>query len=198
MKERPILFTGEMVRAILDGRKTQTRRVIKQQPEKVEKCFGNLRNIPFEKTSIDEYTNIKCPYGNPGDRLWVRETWQTSTKGWIYKADHPELKPLAKWKSPRFMPRRASRINLEITNIRVERVQDINIYDIEKEGINIINKLPHPLALSGTNPEKVKKFMNAIAQMEFKKLWDSINLKREFGWDSNPWIWVIEFKRLSS
>lgn len=141
MKERPILFSGEMVRAILEGRKTQTRRVIKPQPD-------SARNSVFVKSGFETKHGyeIKCPYGQPGDRLWVRETWglwDTDPKDGperakiFYRATDENRRDLRyqRWRPSIHMPRWASRINLEITNIRIERVQDITEEDAKAEGL---------------------------------------------------------------
>lgn len=194
MIERPILFNGEMVRAILDGRKTQTRRVMKPQPP-----IGS-DGVLFNPTSYDpDYGfyfkphggKYKCPYGIPGDRLWVRETWRegyTPTKyspGIIYQADKQkslgmdEYSDRHKWKPSIYLKREHSRILLEITNIRVERVQDISFGDCEREGIECAG-MP----------------MVNGADREFKELWNSINEAKGFGWDQNPWVWVVEFRRI--
>jgi hypothetical protein len=183
MKERPILFSGPMVQAILDGRKTQTRRVVKPQPEYWEQTGGYhypldkkpYRGAPVGRVrSIDEY---RCPYGQPGDRLWVRETWHQYAGGEvIYRADYgPEsYQAGAKgWRPSIFMPRWASRITLEITGVRVERVQDISADDARAEGVSAPDVLP---------------------RSKFATLWDSINAKRGYGWDMNPWCWCVEFK----
>lgn len=173
MKERPILFSGEMVRAILDGRKTQTRRVIKPQGE------------PY---TIEDVDVLKCPYGIPGDRLWVRETF-ADLRGmgfghkWAYRADTPEGSESdririgygVRWKPSIHMPRWASRITLEITDIRVERVQDITYIDAKAEGVEYEKGY--------TDPREA-----------FATLWNSINAKRDYGWAMNPWVWIIEFK----
>lgn len=166
-----------MVKAILEGRKTQTRRIIKPQPNAWHK-FNNGFLIPElggEK--------IKCPY-QIGQTLWVRETWAESINSkrhgntYIYKADGWEY-PF-KWKPSIFMPRWASRFNIEVTNIRVERLQDISVEDCKKEGIEI------DYFLAFGNPEQFFK-------TSFKILWDSINKKRGYGWDVNPYVWVLEF-----
>lgn len=171
MKEFPILFKTEMVRAILDGRKTMTRRVAKQPIQLLD--------------SNDLSSPLKCPYGQVGDKLWVRETFAINIPGCpepyglTYKSDHIDQKgdgpanPI-KWESPRFMPRWASRILLEITNIRIERLQDITELEATHEGI--------------------EKHLGIHARHDFSKLWDSINLKRGYGWDKNPWVWCIKFK----
>ena len=171
MKERPILFSGDMVRAILAGEKTQTRRVAKIQPMDWSKTY------------------FRCPYGQPGDRLWVRETFMPLTKGYAYRADNliNEKFPGTKWKPSIFMPRKANRIMLEITNIRVERLQEITPSDYRNEGINIF----YPAGMNSLDIESMLK-------QRWIDLWDSINLKRGQGWNKNPWVWVIEFKRVSN
>lgn len=168
MKEKPIIFSTEMVRAILDGRKTQTRRVIKDK-------YIKSRWHDAE----GEHILAVCPY-EAGDRLWVRETWVPSFHGLdcLYKADEAsnELFPVNKWKPSIHMPRWASRINLKITEVRAERINDISTEDCMAEGLE--QRIPY------------EGF-----RYRFRRLWDSINAKRGYSWESNPWVWVIEFKR---
>lgn len=235
MKYRPILFSGEMVRAILEGRKTQTRRVVKmssvegfdthdmwhsaQQVRDGSWIFWSCKTPPSKTTY--ESGGFLCPYGQPGDRLWVRETyqlwqpWGSDGDEWIgdevmefdgrvpkvapdeysmwkvaYKADEPEL---CKWWRPSiFMPRWASRITLEIVNVRVERLQEISRDDARAEGMSNI---------WAWGPERDRiHFSRAVLNpfvANFSVLWDEINSKRGFGWDVNPWVWVIEFKCIS-
>ena len=173
VKERPIIFNSEMVRAILAGRKTQMRRPVK---------YGALLGHPHdwchmigdEKAMlahfVGDYTRF-CPLGQIGDRMWVRETFFHSPDfhTW-YKADCKNT--VHKWVPSIHMPRRASRITLEITGIRVERVQDITNGDAMKEGL-----------LDATQ-------YNDCYVCAFKRLWDSIYSN----WDQNPWVWVVEFK----
>jgi len=180
MKERPILFGGEMVRAILDGSKTQTRRVIKPQPDEAwtmqGPCVinGHYADGPCK-------SDLRCPYGKSGDRLWVKETFMPLTKGFAYRADGliNEKFPGINWQPSIFMPRSASRIMLEIESIRVERVQDISEEDAIAEGCGYYDK-PDDFPL--------------LPLQDFCDLWDSINEKRGFGWKDNPWVWVIEFQ----
>jgi len=195
-KERPIIFPStEMVRAILEGRKTQTRRPIKPQPEgnrKItqlhEKDYWSFSPTEDWQTGID----IRCPYGQPGDILWVKETWAPAAwdeNGKIthidYKADIPiNAVDTNGWRSPVFMPRWASRIKLKITDVRVERVQDISIKDILAEGIgHIVDEIQFDT--------EYKTWL----RNEFQKLWDSTYAKKGFEWDTNCWVWVIKFKR---
>mgnify|MGYP001451522500 CR=1 FL=1 len=191
MKETPILFSSEMVRAILDGRKTQTRRIINPQPKTIIK---DPRNRLPEAFWVDGEKWIKCRYGQPGDRLWVRERFFCNDyrypKGPInelkdalyYYADGIPCfegeESLIRWKPSIYMPRWASRITLEIDEIRVERVQDITEDDAMAEGCE---------KLLMETRSALNNFMN---------LWNFINSKRGYGWDTNPWVWVVKFHRL--
>lgn len=189
VKETPLICTAESARAILDDRKTQTRRVIKPQPSHFHTFPGKL-SIPCSddpKRKGPTCTGeIKCPYGIPGDRLWVRETWHKESSQTLirYRASGDDLHPLKKWKSPRYMPRWASRINLEVTGVRVERVQDIHYNDAVREGVSCF------LDEQQTDASHI-----AETKGMFRELWDRINAKRGYGWGVNPWVWVIEFKR---
>lgn len=234
-EEKPILFNAEMVRAVLDGRKTQTRRVVKPQPEKQTEWFKYLEEGKYismnhilgigNPTSIGNA--IKCPYGSPGDELWVRETWMDAGKeipgskhGEIwYKANDCEEYAISceprecrpKWKPSIHMPRWASRIQLRVKDVRVERVQDISEEDARSEGVR-----PNWCGeLSGWDPDE-HGFMcqegirhwekypesdwdggyHRTGKEAFESLWDSINEKRGFGWEKNPWVWVVEFERI--
>ena len=201
MKERPILFSSEMVRAILEGRKTQTRRVVKSL---VSINHSGLSHDPMVLHDGDWIKpNEWSPYGQPGDRLWVRETWGLTPELDLqllkddltpidisiddaqhvgYKADCSGANAVTKWRPSIYMPRWASRIMLEIVSVRVERVQDANAESYIEEGIHV--SMYEPAGKSTGNPEEAA----------FKTLWDSINAKRGYSWDSNPWVWVIEFK----
>lgn len=210
MKEKPILFNTEMVKAILDDRKTQTRRVLKVQPSKegmtlctlmsttdrdIRKHEGknHWQTLSSDKLEVLDSDNVffNCPYGKVGDRLWVRETFCVCPTRLSYKADHKILDcPDNKWKPSIYMPKKYSRIKLEITDIRVERVQEIKIDDSIAEGI------PEPReekyfgcdSLIGRHKELYFRFVD---------LWDSINKKRGYGWDKNPWVFVICFKKIT-
>ena len=183
MKERPILFSGEMVQAILDGRKTQTRRVIKPQPGIAPGIGPVWKGSDYCKEWIRE-----CPYGIHGDRLWVRETWASFKGGVYYRAEgsnNARIEETVGWRPSIFMPKIISRIWLEITDIRVERVQEISPQDVCREGIR-------PTIPGGFEIDEC----DWIGAQQFKPLWDSINAKRGYGWDMNPWVWVISFRRI--
>ncbi len=207
---KPILFSGPMVKAILEGRKTQTRRVLRKQPPAHWVYKGDDGGNPYLPREsghywMDGYACWRpklCPYGQVGDRLWVRETFRVNvavvgptlvdvapciqyvadwhvdtTKRW------PEDKPYNNWRQPKVpsihMPRNLSRITLEITGVKVERIQDISQGDSYAElGKSI---LAPTRALGGILGE-------------FRDLWDSINAKRGYGWDVNPWDWALAFK----
>ena len=224
-KERPILFSGPMVRALRDGSKTQTRRVMK--PQLVYGTVAGLFNswyLPRAEGGGTLYPNGKekilgsCPYGQPGDRFAVRETfyawghwtkrysekkhreeWHfvdetTGTgKAYRYEADEKlprrkrELHEVGWWKRPAiFMPRAASRITLEITSVRVERLQDISDADCVAESCGA---LPAAIGCPTTSAPG-----ETIPRAMFRALWESIN--GPDSWDANPWVWAIEFRRL--
>lgn len=196
MKERPILFSASMVRALLDGTKTQTRRIVKPQPpadaHQVETWHHpDTRPRYFTWTSAGEISDawepVACPYGQPGDRLWVRETWAPMTIGYAYGADPVwNASPDGKWRPPIHMPRAACRLKLEITGVRVERLQDISESDARAEGVTWQEWCQND---DGTN-EPYEEATDA-----FKRLWESINGPKS--WDANPWVWVVEFKVVS-
>lgn len=201
MKEHPILFSGLMVRAILAGSKTQTRRVVKPQPIRGAETYR-----PGDALMGPQGEPIACPYGQVGDRLWVRETFALPEAGKsaikrlgkiaiAYRADegvkHGKLGQYAgKWRPSIYMPRRASRLTLEITEIRVERLQEISDGDCYDEGAQEWAAAHPPRAPNGT----VDKFNNI--KLAYRALWDSLNAKRGFGWDKNPFVWVVTFKRV--
>ena len=207
MKERPILFSGAMIRAILGGSKTQTRRVVNPKHLAYMDVHQGLR----------EPTNVEaCPYGQTGDQLWVRETWGArfshadfggvalhwnDLRGPLKKyRTHQNLALYAMsangqycggWIPSIHMPRWASRITLEITGVRVERLQDISEADAMAEGCT---KNHNGYFWGGPHPESGLKQL-ATAQSAYQDLWESIN--GPGSWDVNPWVWVIEFRRLS-
>jgi hypothetical protein len=202
MKERPILFSGAMVRAILDGSKTQTRRVLKVQPasiltpskkdraslERVTRIWGGCRtwfclHNPPPASPENKIVPFRCAYGEVGDRLWVRETWhrEFDDEPCLYKADgrHGHITWDERWRPSIHMRRENSRIDLEITGIRVERLQKITRADAIAEG------MPRQIHSGPRGP---------IAK--YRELWDKLNADRGFGWSMNPWVWVVEFKRV--
>ena len=197
MKERPILFKAEMVNAILSGNKTQTRRVIKDQPYIIE---GNVAVICGNDTTIDilrdinktsKYImdNCKCPYGKVGDELWVRETHAVCSDGSISYAADRKLNFL-RYKPSIHMFRKHSRIQLEITEIRVERLNDISERDAMAEGCEYEGWSP-----SYSDPDSGGDGNEILPSEKFYDLWESINGKDS--WDLNPWVWVVEFKVIS-
>lgn len=191
MKERPILFSGPMVLAILEGRKTQTRRVCKARDEiKVHPNGQVLAHGGF-------LPELVCPYGQPGDRLWVRETFRIrggdeyayqKHQGSVVYREGCELIDSGPWKPSIFMPRWASRITLEIEAVRVERVQDITEEDALAEGCT-----------RDFGPDGSTHWGAGLveAKTNYQVLWESINAKRGFGWGKNPFVWVIQFKRIT-
>ena len=197
-KERPMICQGWGVQAILDGRKTQTRRIIKFEASPAWEIDCLTQNaVYFRLIDRPDIASIRvnCPHGEVGDRLWVRETWCVGVEWddekpsdidplcggndiW-YLADGEKTEGYGKARPSIFMPRWATRLQLEITGIRVERVQDIGVQDAGKEGV--------------VRPETT--ICDLTVDM-FERLWDSINSKRGYGWDKNPWVWVIEFRRI--
>jgi len=213
-KEQPILFSAPMVRAILEGRKVQTRRVMKPQPgddwnPEVGICAyewkGSGEPGPDFFGAGDEDECYKCPYGAPGDRLWVRETWanfggyavlyqhhkpgvayratwDSDKYGWPDFAHHVSYVPGGKWRPSIFMPRWPSRITLEITEVRVQRVQEISEEDAVAEG-------------TGQWAMETNAILTCETMRDaYRKLWDSINIKK-YPWESNPWVWALSFRR---
>jgi hypothetical protein len=244
MRERPILFSAPMVRAILEGRKTQTRRVVKPQPEYDGDYFGGFTDSVNKRGAISGGYVLKTkkattsiasfnlgaysdmsPYGKPGDRLWVREAFaeeiefhgsempysdgrpklihapvdeldeEPTWRQCHYRAtdESPDLQCLHKkceggpcmspWKPSIHMPRWASRITLEITDVRVERLQDISCNDLLAEG--------SPVCIR----EYSDRTIGCVGAREwYRTLWDSIN--GEGAWDKNPWVWAVSFRRV--
>lgn len=202
MTERGMIFNGEMVRAILGGGKTQTRRVMKPQPEPCpaprgghwwpSNVFKTMLHVEEEmqngKGGWGGLVGDACPFGNVGDRIWVRETWAEAGASApdlkLYRANYPAHVPAhyenvppaedVRWTPSIHMPRWASRILLEITDVRVEQLNDINEEDARSEGI------------SGSSARDVKE--------AYAALWRSIY--GSDSWRDNPWVWVIEFKRI--
>ncbi|KVU85119.1 hypothetical protein WK75_27675 [Burkholderia ubonensis] len=245
MTERPILFSGPMVRAILDGRKTQTRRVVKLphtnplgawESTTVGGHGTRLANgSPAPELPAIWHTRtgdcLVCPHGNAGDQLWVRETHEvrrigTETfdggrptrryAGIAYQADDGraevdidldtfqalDAKESRGWSPSIHMPRWASRITLEITGVRVERLQDISEVDAIDEGARTLDEgrlrqqFPAYFAARDATPPGEKPPLGPSPRTRFAKLWDGLNAARGHGWDTNPWVWVVEFVRI--
>lgn len=228
MSERPIIFSDDMVRGILSGRKTQTRRVVKGDGQQATGWFkpGEYRQNfqPYEDAVGDrgghrfKGDKIACPYGQPGDLLWVREgcwlygQWREKdggldyagrpkrtfdvdrTQGVRYEDDTKD--PIACWGGPPgwsfrpsiHMPKWAARLWLRVVHVRVERLQEISRKDAAAEGVCI--------PLEGEYPHWWRR--DRWPQKNFASLWDSINAKRGHGWDTNPWVWVVTFERVES
>lgn len=221
MRERPILMSAPMVRATLDGSKTQTRRVaskLVRHPDLGNRYMPGALVLEGEPQHVIERA---CPYGRPGDRLWVREAWRTARsldhlspqaiadrcldagyrKPWaplLYDADghrnsewrgfgpHPGAAEPGKGRPSIHMPRWASRISLEITSVRVERLQDISDTDAVAEGIGLN---PSAVGVSMTFPPG-----ESACHAGFRALWESINGPES--WAANPWVWVVDFRRI--
>ena len=193
---KPILFSTPMVRAILDDRKTMTRRVInRREPnrDKLYKMVDTLNGKPFfgagfykdsdvfmfEGKTLTDAVYYKARY-RPGDIIWVRETWDKNDGEEIhYRAD--EDRPYYKWRPSIFMPREAARLFLRVTDVRAERLQEITEADALAEGVEPIY---------GNDFASEKRHVPAFAA-----LWDALNAKRGYGWDTNPWVWVYTFER---
>lgn len=236
MKSRPILFSGPMVRAILDGRKSVTRRIVKPEPAQWASVFrpspiatpggsyGKVGQwIQFSADGHHIHGLGKCPAGQVGDRLWARETWgitfdpvgggntfTSNNSGTVrYRADYTlggVIGPVPeKWKPSIFMPRWASRITLEVTGIRVERLQEITEADAKaegakrmavyatKEGVGTVLE-EYPEGTEPKTPDMLGRKMHPSYKTGFWHIWTRIN--GPGSWDANPWVWVIEFKKL--
>lgn len=203
MTEHPIIFNGDMVRAILRGEKAQTRRPVKPQP--ATGCIYSIngahnaalhltdagcqvRYIPPTGRSKDHL--LLCPFGQPGDRLWVRETFALGEPpyfGVAYRADEGDNPEdvggeRQKWTPSIHMPRYLSRITLEITDINVERVQDITADEAIKEGV-----VDPIMGTYGLSPKTV-----------FRDMWNDIYAERGLGWNEDPWVWAITFRRVET
>ena len=229
-KERPILFSGSMIRAILENRKCQTRRVVKLAGIDFRGCGGDKGtdwNDPSSWGFEDEDGNewalaahplvdhvIPCPHGVPGDTLWVRESFSAwfqcihwynykgirddlAASNVFYRATHHYPDDDQKWVPSIFMPRWASRITLEITGVRVERVQEISEADAHAEGCGTMLNESGNAGWSAW-PAPPPPWSGYSFRNTFRHLWDTINAKRGYGWDANPWVWVVEFRRMES
>lgn len=209
MKEHPILFSAPMVRAILEGRKTQTRRVVRAGYRSIydgkvtpadhdDDLFrDDLGRMCKWVSSNHDFEFIRCPYGQPGDRLWVRETWAVNpyTPEVRYRAtdelfDTNEYGPLT-WRPSIHMPRALSRILLEVTAVRVERLNDISEADAKAEGA--IYHDGRGTGHSGWRHDY--KDVHANARSSFARLWKEIN--GPGSWAANPWVWVVSFRRVT-
>lgn len=201
MIERPILFSAPMVCAILAGRKTQTRRVAKIPwlPGANPDAWGTF---PFQNggnfvmARSDELSApFQCRYGVPGDRLWVRETFAIADRPegmTIYAAAYTdENRPLIRWKPSIHMPRARSRLTLEITDVRVERLQELSEADAIAEGIYLHS---HHGMFSANH--RTLDCAGRDARESYGKLWDSIN--GAGSWAANPWVWALSFRRIDA
>jgi hypothetical protein len=234
MKERPILFNGESVRAILDGRKTMTRRVVKPQPPD-DAEIALLDGLTQPEWTDGFYWKRRCPFGVPGDRLWVRETFVLESSYGVesidnypppfddgrpirevsfdedpdfgpyweqphYRATDPEpdlayedlTEPWCRWRPSIHMPRWACRLFLEVVSVRVERLQEITNGDVEREGgISTPSRDPNDL-------RRIETYFDQLGEVfrGFERSWDAIYAKRGHSWESNPWVWVVEFKEV--
>ncbi|MDN7671293.1 hypothetical protein QZM22_01845 [Burkholderia oklahomensis] len=209
MKERPILFSGPMVRAILDGRKTQTRRIISPPHgyRWLDLDVGTLVNDGGDKKHV---TDLPQRHGIAGDRLWVRETTydverngyvgpvyvesdegtHAAAWGWGESDDPDYIEPYELRKRPAIhMPRSMARITLEVTGVHVERLQDITEADAIAEGIG--------KTAAGFWSTYCRSDVDGTysPRLSYQCLWDSLNASRSFGWDVNPWVWVVEFAK---
>lgn len=236
MKERGMIFNGEMVRAILDGRKTQTRREVKLNldiaclattydwaaslaanhyqgltEEQIQQKAESLRGVIHPVIlGNGQMVSIICPHGKPGDRIWVRETWaryniDQNSHDIAYRATTPEDWPEeGRWRPSIHMPRWASRILLEITNVRVERLNAISEEDAQREGVHTEVWDQTVVARNYAARDEFFQFwsedmphyveMNQLYRSSFRSLWESIYGAEN--WLANPWVWVIEFKRV--
>ncbi|MEE4694759.1 hypothetical protein V2K91_05865 [Pseudomonas alliivorans] len=208
-KERPMLFSAPMVRVILSGQKTVTRRALKVQPRidaSGNFCVGgaNYGQDIYGKPVTKHFVRSDCPYGQPGDRLWVREAWQADAQvDSVAPRDLSQGEPIqypadgayrqtgcsmitpGKTRPSIHMPRWVSRILLEITDVRVERLQDISRSDIRAEGL----ECPPELASDDVSPNYRDWYPAA-----WRDLWESINGAES--WNANPWVWAVEFKQV--
>jgi hypothetical protein len=206
MKERPILFSGPMVQAIKRGQKSQTRRVVKLPKDffLADRKPNWLKDIARQVWPAQRGLDIrwlKCPYGQVGDKLWVRECFsytndvvgQTNAAIWYWADGNPTDGNWTKPKPSIHMPRWASRITLEIVSVRVERLNLIVRDDVLAEGIERHTKDGELYKYGIDNLWPWKDWENTHVRA-YKKLWESINGPQS--WEVNPWVWVVEFKRL--
>lgn len=233
MRERPILFSAPMVRTILAGRKTQTRRIVKPQPIEHQSFAGGayIEHRRLGQIGISAMMAEAMPYGAVGDRLWCRETWglhafdddtcwytwsgagkdASTLEDWAitYRADWGPCQDGCHWRPSIHMPRWASRITLEIVSVRVERLQDISEADAIAEGAQLFPDIPvgipphSPSRWSMESPKTTDQCLSS-ARYAFANYFCVVNGKGRRGvldcapWDANPWVWVIDFKRVTA
>lgn len=204
MKYKPILFSSEMVQAILSGRKTQTRRIVKDKLTKPSVAMSS-ESKPIDVSGKSYWQPLEhCPYGRIGDIMWVRETHaKNEDNTYDYRADFPFTRPIGGWKPSIFMPFEACRIWLEITNIRVEFLTDISEQDAIAEGVELIkcfNSSTSKEVIRYRDYERPKDDPTSrlfhSATDSFCSLWNAINGSNSFYEDRKKWVWVIEFKRI--
>lgn len=196
---KPIIFSAPMVRAILSGRKSQTRRIVKPQPELCSGC----QSCDF-KCNHFVYPLPKCPYGNIETKLWIRETWRPamsdSHQCYAYRADlsykcgkpmPDDCENILNWRPSIFMPKEAARIFLEVSQVQIQRLHDISEEDALSEGIEPLDDDQNQYipAIANNNA-----YIASSAKEAFQELWQSINGSES--WKSNPWVWVISFEQI--
>ena len=195
MKQIPILFSTPMVQAILEGRKTQTRRVVKPQPTNfVDDPLHYLWPVPCIQCNLG-LESIKCPYGQPGDVLWVRETFCRLDYGaFLYKASFDNTQK--GWKPSIHMPKEACRLFLRVKSVRVERLQAISEQDAVAEGVYFYDDREEHKGFKNTYEHYVDTEKVCIRPSgSFLTLWEKINGRESV--NANPWVWVVEFERIT-
>lgn len=202
IKDRPILFSAPMVRALLAGSKTQTRRALKRQPDYPIIIATDPHTNRYqigEREQVTEAALLRAsPYGQPGDRLWARETWAPhpdfalEVRRGVYRADPECEHDVERWRPSIHMPRWAGRILLEIVSVRVERLQEISDADIVAEGIDM-----EALAESQDRYDIVCKGSGASGRATERTAWRDLWESTGGDWDANLWCWAITFKRVA-
>lgn len=200
IKVRPIFFSAEMIRALLAGSKKMTRRVVKlpsqvlapsTNPVEINMCenvSGCWSAWDAANNRAKKWEMVECPYGTPGERLWVKEHLRADDRGMYYPADDSLVQnipedfnaPVLEYLNGMFMPKWASRITLEITGVRVERLQTASLNDILAEGVE----------------RERPDWSDELVHSKFRQLWEKFNGNKH-PWDDNPWVWVIEFVKVS-